>query len=347
MKKLIKPLEKLSDFFDVYLTEIKGLSQNTITSYKYAFQLLFEYVYENQGTTPDKVTFDTLSHGTITSFLYWLETNRNCSIQTRNQRLAAIVSFAKFIVKDNAMEATRFCSEVLNIPKKKMPKNKTIKYFTKSEITILLSLPNTDRKLGHRDAVLMSVLYASGARAQEICDLKISDVNFGLQQTTLRLVGKGNKGRVVAIPEKCAKLLKHYINSSNENKSRELHVFSSQTHEHMTISCVEGIVAKYLKIAKFENPNMFIHGNYSPHTFRHSIAVHMLECGTPLPVIKAFLGHSSIETTLRYATVTPELANKYLLLRNTFPQTETPPTDDDFCVKKTLPFMNTPKSSIF
>lgn len=88
--------------------------------------------------------------------------------------------------------------------------------------------------------------------------------------------------------------------------------FSSQTNEHMTISCVEEIVKKYVRMAKQENPSLFREKNYSPHSFRHSIAVHMLEAGIPLPVIKNFLGHSSIEVTMIYATVSDELKNKYL-----------------------------------
>jgi len=345
MKKPISPLEKLTDFFDIYLTTIKGLSSNTITSYKYAFQLLFEYIYESSEIPPYKVTFDSLSNGTISSFLNWLETSRDCSVKTRNQRLGAIVSFAKFIAKDDAIYAARFCTEVLNLPKKKAPKDNVIKYFTKAETAFLLSLPDTSKKLGRRDAVLMSVLYASGARAQELCDMRMHDINFGVK-TTLRLVGKGNKGRVVAIPEKCASLLKNYVNSLPVRHKLCNHVFSSQTHEHMTISCVEGIVAKYLNIAKSKNPKMFMHGKYSPHSFRHSIAVHMIECGTPLPVIKSFLGHASIDTTLRYATITPELANKYLIMRNTFPQSEDSLGDDSFCVKESLPFLNPPEAIV-
>ena len=143
----------------------------------------------------------------------------------------------------------------------------------------------------------------------------MNDIAFG-SNTKLRLVGKGCKARTVVIPENCAKLFKEYVDSrkldfiGHETKMR--HVFSSQTNEHMSISCVEEIVKKYVQTAKRCYPLLFSRANYTPHSFRHSIAVHMLEAGESLAVIRAFLGYSSISSTLVYASVTPELANKYL-----------------------------------
>jgi len=178
-----------------------------------------------------------------------------------------------------------------------------------------LDAPDTKTDIGKRDVTLLSLLYASGARAQEICDLTVNDINFG-EKTNIRLVGKGRKGRTVTIPENCASMLKSYLCGRKLDiscaKDRGLHVFSSQTHEHMTISCVEAIVKKYVAESKKAHAHLFKRETYSPHNFRHSIAVHMLECGESLVVLKAFLGHSSITTTMVYASVTPELANKYL-----------------------------------
>ena len=95
-------------------------------------------------------------------------------------------------------------------------------------------------------------------------------------------------------------------------KSFILIIYTSQTNEHMTISCVEEIVKKCVRLAKLVNPSLFREKKYYPHSFRHSIAVHILEAGIPLPVIKNFLGHSSIDVTMVYATVSDELKNKYL-----------------------------------
>jgi len=305
----------LSDFLYAYLPDVKGVSKNTITSYQYAFQLLFEFMYEVKGIPPEKVTFSNLTNETVTEYLTWLESVRKCSAVTRNHRRAAIVSFAKYAVKKSFKESLAFYSKITDIPLKKVPKRKDIKYFTKEEIACLLNLPNTTKKIGRRDAVLMSVLYSSGARAQELCDLTLNDIVFG-DTATLRFVGKGNKARRVVIPQSCALLLKKYLKSeglnSTDKDERKKHVFSSQSHEKMTISCIEEIVKKYVEKGKITYPNLFKRKSYSPHCFRHSIAVHMLECGESLVVIRAFLGHVSIETTTVYAEVTPELANKYL-----------------------------------
>lgn len=308
-------LASLSDYFESYLPEVKGLSENTIISYQYAFQLLFDFLYEEKGLLPEKVSFHSLSEEVLLEYLAWLENKRGCSPITRNLRRTALSSFAKYALKSNFSDALGFYSNVREIPKKRTPKSSDIKYFTKEEIAIILNAPNTNRVIGKRDVMLLSLLYASGARAQELCDLTLNDIYFGTE-TNVRLIGKGTKARMVTIPETCANMLKNYLHSRNfdisNSKERSRHIFSSQTHEHMSISCVEAIVKKYVVKSKQEYPCLFKRKSYTPHSFRHSIAVHMLECGESLVVIKAFLGHASIETTLVYANVTPELANKYL-----------------------------------
>jgi site-specific recombinase XerD len=334
-------LETLSDFFVSYLPDTKGLSENTIISYQYAFQLLFEFLEAKKGLQPDNVTFKSLLDGTVLEFLSWLQAERGCSPSTRNQRRAAIASFAKYAAKKNLTESLPFYTEISKTPKKKTPKTPDIKYFTKDEIAILMSMPDTKTSLGKRDAVLLSVLYASGARAQELCDLKVNDIYFGAE-TNLKFLGKGKKTRMATIPDNCATLLSGYLAYRNLNmknaKDRLKYVFPSQTHEQMSISCVEEIVKKYVAKAKEQHPDLYRRSSYSPHSFRHSIAVHMLECGESLVVIKAFLGHASIASTVHYASVTPELANKYLRERGK--PIESVDIDNSCNPRATLPFLN-------
>ncbi|MEQ6390594.1 tyrosine-type recombinase/integrase [Bacillaceae bacterium S4-13-58] len=200
------------------------------------------------------------------------------------------------------------------MPKKRKPKRTPV-YLTRKEVSVLLKLPDGSTKASARDRVLLSVLYASGARAQELCDITVGDIRFD-DKTSVKLVGKGNKGRIVTIPDKCAELLLFHLKSNGITNKFDKYVFSSQTHEHMSISCVEGIVKKYVRLAKRYNSDLFPEKSYTPHSFRHSIAVHMLESGIPLPVIKNFLGHTSIETTMMYATVSDDLINRYLKDKN-------------------------------
>jgi site-specific recombinase XerD len=308
-------LDSLADYFDTYLPNVRGYSDNTIASYQDAFRILFEFLLEEKGIPAEKATFSSLSSEFVLEYLAWLENKRGCSAVTRNLRRTAISSFAKYALKSNFSDALRFYSDVKKIPKKNTPKNADIKYFTKEELAIVLGAPDTRTTIGKRDVMLLSLLYASGARAQELCDITLNDIYFGTE-TNIRLVGKGDKARMVTIPENCAQMLKNYLRTKNLDASnmrdRLKHIFSSQTHEHMSISCVEAIVEKYVAKAKAAYPHLFKRKSYTPHSFRHSIAVHMLECGESLVVIKAFLGHESISSTVVYANVTPELANKYL-----------------------------------
>jgi len=310
MKKANVFLDIMSSYLTRYTAVTKGLSRNTIRSYTFTFQLLFIFLKSKKEIQPENVSFDVLDRNTLEQFLLWLEESRECSISTRNQRLSGISSFAKYAIDKEPVMAASFYNAVSGLPKKKVGEVVPI-YFTREEISMILHLPSVKGKVAYRDRTLLSVLYATGARAQELCDICVRDIHFG-DKTSIKLIGKGGKARIVTIPPPCAALLKEYLSSVNKLSFLESHAFSSQTNEHMTISCVEELVKKYLRIAKMENPTLFREKKYTPHSFRHSIAVHMLEAGIPLPVIKNFLGHSSIEATMIYATVSDELKNKYL-----------------------------------
>lgn len=314
-------LTALSEFFGIYLPKTKGLSDNTIRSYKQIFRVFLEYIYAEQGVIPDKLEFQHLENGVVETWLEWLCMERNCSAKTRNHRLSALVTFARFALNKDFAGSLTFCSEVQRIPKKKDSKRKQAVHFTKDEMSILLRLPTSSTRIGQRDKVILSTLYASGARAQELCDITFGDVRFG-KTSTITLHGKGDKTRTIVIPAQCAALLKSFMEQNgllDENPKR--HIFSSQTNEHMTISCLEAIVEKYVRKAKELRPDIF-REHYTPHSFRHSIAMHMLESGIPLPVIKTFLGHVSIATTMVYASANYDMVNKFLRDKNPYADTE-------------------------
>jgi len=312
-------LPVLSEFFSTYLAKTRGLSANTIKSYKQAFRLLLEYVHVKHGLLPEKIEFQHLENDIIESWLNWLCSARGCSASTRNHRLSALVTFARFALHRDFGGALTLCSKVQHLPKMKDIKRSEAVHLTREEMSILLRLPCPGSKIRKRDKVVLSTLYASGARAQELCDLTVGDIRFGTA-TTVTLHGKSGKIRTIVIPEQGASLLKIYMEQSglnDANADAQQHVFSSQTHEHMTISCLEAIVKKYVRMAKRLHPELF-RKNYTPHSFRHSIAMHMLESGIPLPVIKTFLGHVSIATTMIYASANYDLVNKYLRDKNPY-----------------------------
>lgn len=303
-------LELLESFLSVYIIQIKGLSSNTARSYKYTFKLLFKYLYEVKNIQPDKVNFNTLDYDTIVDFLDWIESERSCSSKTRNQRLAAINSFSKYAAIHSIDAATSLRKNILNVPLKKVSIS-TRTYFNKDEVKILFEQPNINTKIGERDRTILTLMYATGIRAQELCDLKIKDIHFENDKAKIAIHGKGGKIRIISITKTPSTILKKYIDKYLIAKTNDDYVFSSQTHNHMTISCVEEIYKKYIISSKKKYPNLFLN-KYSPHSMRHTTATHMVEAGIPLLIIKNFLGHSSIETTQIYASVTQNVLDNTL-----------------------------------
>jgi len=319
-------LDLLENFFTDYMPYSAGLSTNTIKNYKYAFRLLMEYLYNMKNINSDNITFKALDFETINGFLNWLEQDRGCGIATRNQRLTALSSFAAY-AQNRTLDAAMFANAVDKVPVK-TPAASPRTIFLLDEVAILLGLPDNSTEIGLRDCVLFNLMYASGARAQEICDLTVRGVHFQEDATKLTLTGKGHKTRRINIAQPCGVLLNYYITQRGISKQLDRHIFSSQTHEHMTTSCIKEIFKKYVAFAKAQNPMLFREQSYTPHSMRHTTATHMLEAGVPLMAIKNFLGHASIHTTERYAALTQATVSNYIRDWNSkwFPQTEAPHT---------------------
>ena len=324
-KKIPGFLDLLESFFTDYMPHSAGLSANTIKNYKYAFRLLMEYFYEEKNIDFGSVTFKELDLEAINAFLNWLEQKRGCGIATRNQRLTALSSFADY-AQNRALDAAVFANAVDKVPVKTQAASpRTI--FTLDELAILFELPDRNTATGLRDCVMLNLMYASGARAQEICDLTVRSVHFQSDATKLTLTGKGQKTRRINIADPCAVLLKRYIVRRGITKQLDRHIFSSQTHEHMTTSCITEIYKKYIKLARKQHPMLFREPRYSPHSMRHTTATFMLEADIPLMAIKNFLGHASVHTTERYAALSQASVNYYIRGWNSkwFPQTATVP----------------------
>ena len=303
------------NYIDSFLPIGKGLSPNTIKSYKYAFRLLIEFMFTEKQISADKIAFSDLNYSTLLSFFDWITNVRKCSITTRNQRLAALTSFSEYAQNRDFDAAAVFRSSIIKIPcKKAQHRNKS--WFDRSEMQILLALPDEKTAVGLRNKVLLCIMYATGARAQEICDLTVGSVRFSSTGTTVEITGKGTKCRRVKISDYAACILKGFLKKRCIEHSPDKHIFSSQTHEKMTISCIEEIVKKYVTKAKDLNPDKFLQKGYSPHSIRHTTACHMLEAGVPLMVIKNFLGHASILSTQIYAELTQNTVDKYVLAWN-------------------------------
>ena len=223
-------LSLLGKFFTEYLPISMNASPNTISSYKCAFRLLFQYLNEETDIETGHVTFEMLNFDLLTNFFDWLISVRKNGRTTAKQRMGALASFAEYAQNRNFEAGYIFHSSLARIAKKsfRRVKGKQRSSFTREEIAILLSLPDTTEILGLRDLVLLSVMYSSGARAQEICDLTVKNITHDEKgNAILTLTGKGEKTRRVKITADATRLLNQYINYRKISNQPNRHVFFS------------------------------------------------------------------------------------------------------------------------
>ena len=308
-------LKQLAVYFDTYLLQNRNCSKNTVASYADAFVLFFQFFQEKKGKAHYLIDYKDLTPQTFDEYVLWLQSERGYSAASQKQRMSALKSFLKYASRRevSALSALNGASgtQTPKVPDSHFP------YFSVEEVKILLRLPKCTGKAGSRDVVLLSLLYDLGARAQEICDLCIGDITLG-KTSKVRLHGKGNKTREVPLSSGAAKLVRNYLSEKGKNLSdnRNETLFQSQRADKITTACIRNLVNKYVQMAKREHPELFAESNYSPHSFRHSKAVHMLEAGVPLIYIRNFLGHESVSTTEVYARVSQASVTKVLQERN-------------------------------
>lgn len=294
-----------SGFLNEYLPNEKGMSINTIKSYSYAFLLLIKYMHEVVKVPVERLTFRHLNKGVLVGFLDWLQKERHCSDATRNQRLAALSSFikyAEYMSPDHLYD----CHQILSIPIKKTV-NKGIDYLTIDGIKLLLQQPNTQKNKGIRDLTLLSLMYESAARVQEIIDLTPESLFIVNKPYRVILYGKGDRRRTVPLPDGEVELMRKYIlqNGSLKRENVQKPLFPNAQGQKMTRNGVNNILMKYVKMAREINSSL-IPDHISCHAMRHSKAMWLLESNVQLIHIRDFLGHKSVLTTEIYARSNPK-----------------------------------------
>ena len=304
----------LGKFFTDYLPVSANASPHTIKSYKCAFRLLFNYLGDVAEIDTGRITFEMLNFDLLTNFFDWLVIDRKNSRTTAKQRMGALSSFAEYAQNRNLEAGYVFRSSLERIYKKsfRRVKGKQRCTFTRQELEILFSLPDPSDKIGWRDLVILVVMYASGARAQEICDLTVKDIAHDKKgNAILTLMGKGEKPRRVKITTDATDLLDKHIAYRKIGDQPDRHIFSSQRNEQISVSCLEEVFKKYVKMAKDAHPGRFRAGRYTPHVMRHTTASHLIEAGVPLAVVKNILGHVSIQSTQIYVEITQQTVDQY------------------------------------
>ena len=243
----------LTEFLSVYLPSQKNVSKNTIYSYRDTFKLLIRYCQEKESIPAERITMDILSSKLITSFLEWLENERKCSISSRNQRLAAIHSFFRYVQSEEPSGMFHF-QKVIAIPIKKAKKT-VVEHLTPEAMKLLLEQPDKHTPKGRRDLTLMSILYDTGARVQELIDIKVCDVILE-NPAVIILTGKGNKTRRVPIMKNAVLLLQNYLTENKLNKpwKNEYPLFTNNQHHKLTKEGVAYISCQICEVSE-ENIN--------------------------------------------------------------------------------------------
>lgn len=297
----------LSSYFLKYLPNHTGYSRNTVSSYRDTFVLLFRYHEQVLGKKASALCFSDLTKEYIEAFLVWLETEKAYSISSRNQRLAAIHAFFRYVLMDSPAHMEQ-CQSVLGIRAKKAEKV-PMEYISVQGIRLLLEMPDRGNPAGRRDLALLALLYDSGGRVQEIADLEVGDVQLQ-KPFTVKITGKGKKTRIVPLMPQTVKIIKNYL-SDMEQISKEMPLFYNSSGKKLTRAGITYILKKYIQSAREHNPELYP-DKVSPHTLRHSKGMHLLEGGVNLIYIRDFLGHSSVTTTEIYARANPEIKRKVI-----------------------------------
>jgi len=285
-------------FLQEYLISVRNLSSNTRASYRDTLCLLLPFIARQAKIAIDQLKVEDVSAERIKTFLLYIEQTRHCSIRTRNQRLAAICSLAKYIGL-HSPEHLQWCREIRSIPCKKGT-NSMISYLEKAEMKALLKAAEGILPLQRRDHAILFFLYNTGARASEAAQLTIANLELARnprsELSTVVIRGKGNKLRRCPLwPETI-----NEITSLIQDRDAKEHVFLNRCGRPLTRYGIYTLVERYAQKASKEMPSLKTK-QISPHCLRHTCGTHLLQSRVDINTIRALLGHVSINTTNIYA----------------------------------------------
>lgn len=298
----------LQCFFLDRLIKQKNVSAFTVSSYRDTFRIFLKFMKEKKQCNPSKVTIEMVSAENVIDFLNYIESTRNNSVNTRNNRLAAIHSFM-FYVSFQAPEYLGIVQRVMMIPFKKT-ETKMVDYLVKEEVDSILEVCDLTCWLGRRDRLMISILYNTGVRVSELVSIKIKDIILNKNGTGLiHVLGKGRKERTIPLWKSTQAYLANYMIETRY--SNEDYLFKSKQGENLTRTGVAYRIECLVKKAAHHCPSL-LKKRVTPHVFRHTTAMHLLEAGVDISTIAIWLGHESIETTHKYMVADIRLKEKAL-----------------------------------
>lgn len=299
----------VTSFLTHYLAAQRNVSPNTIKAYRDVFTLLLRFCRDVQGITLEKLRLEQIDVWLVEAFLDYLEKERRSAPSTRNHRLAAVHAFFRYLQSEEPDRLLQ-CQRILAIPQRRHARS-TVGYLSKEELAEILAQPDLTNPEGRRDAVLLSILYDTGARTQELIDLSAGDVRLD-PPAQLRLMGKGRKMRAVPLMTKTIQLLHDHMRENHLDHPEQFDrpLFRSGRDQRLSRSGIRYILQKYVAKARGKRPSL--NRTVSPHMLRHTKGMHLLQSGISLEMIRDFLGHVDTKTTQIYARANLEMKRKAL-----------------------------------
>lgn len=298
----------LHSFFEDHLVGQRDVSSNTVMAYRDAFLLFLRFAAKRSHRQVVRLQIEDLGPATLQDFLNHLESERKNCVATRNCRLVAIHRFFAYVAACEPLHA-QLCRKILDIPIKKTT-TCPMTYLERDEIKALLGAPELSRPLGLRDLALLTFLYNTGARVSEAIALDVPDVRFDMPAQVL-ISGKGRKQRWCPLWTETIEKLKAYLQQRRLNDRSPQPLFVNARGQRISRYGVNVIIQRHLRTAAKKQRSLE-RKQIGPHTFRHTAAMHLLQAGVELNVIRAWLGHVSITTTSQYIEIDMKMKREAL-----------------------------------
>lgn len=298
----------VSRFFIAHLRQEKQLSENTVAAYADCMRLLVDYACRRFGVETEHLALESFNAELVLDFLDHLETNRDNTAATRDLRLAAIKAFFHYLAR--SVPELMQLSETIQAIRPKSVERKIPPCLTREEVEAILGAVDAASELGARDKAILQLLYNTGARVQEIANLKIADICFD-GPLQVELLGKGRKRRCVPLWPETVGLIRCYLAERESNEVKSEHLFVDRKGAALQRFGIGRRVALHAKNAAKSCPSL-MGRTVSPHVFRHTAALHLLEAGNDITVVRDVLGHANLNTTSQYISVSLERKRKAL-----------------------------------
>ena len=298
----------LKPFLLHYLPLEKGFPQNTVLSYRDAIKLLLCFAAKKLHRSVDALSVEELDMELILAFLDYLESERNCTANTRTQRLAALRSLFKYIGRQTPellLQVHQICSISM-----KATEEKTIDYLTSEELSALTGSIDQNTDLGVRDYALILLLFNTGARVSEIINLELDDIVL-TGSPKINIMAKGKKPRACVLWGDTVQALRACLELRSPRKHDDAHVFLNAVGDPLSRFGVAHILKKYADLAKAQCPSIAAK-NITPHVMRHSTAMHLLLIGIEVAMIALWLGHARLDTTNKYVECDMDMKRKII-----------------------------------